>query len=511
MKKNIFNYVMASSTLLFASCTDLVVKETDSKISTTETGEFTGVEMPASLVNAYNGLNWENSQQDLYALNVGTTDEIFIPTRGTDWGDNGVWRDLAKHAWTSAHVYNYQTWNYLNSNVYKTNQILHAPTVTTAQEKAEAKFIRAYNMFWILDLWQQVPFRDADEGPEIDPKVLTAAEAVAFIEKDLTDAIADLPATGGDQVAAQGKGSKAAARYMLAKLNLNKHVYLGQAAAAAADMDKVISLVDLIAADGYAIEDDFFQIFAPSADSETIFWANGQYAQRIWGSLHYNQGRDTDWAFGGWNGFATTAEFYSKFEGPADDNSPGGGQEERRGYVPNNALGIGFLIGKQYDQNGVIKARSGADLSYSKTVPSLTGQPDYTGIRLLKWHPTINMGGTWNQHLVLMRYSDAHLMKAEAKMRKGDDAGALVMVNQLRALRDADPLADLGTAGSKLLDERGRELYLEGWRRQDLIRFGQFNTKITPYIESTDDFRKLYPIPDNAMGSNPNLKQNPGY
>jgi hypothetical protein len=515
MKNRILKCMMASSALFFAACTDLEVKETDSLVTASD-GVFKGVDADGTLTAAYNGLNWENSQQDLYALSEGTTDEVFIPTRGTDWGDNGVWRDLAKHTWTSAHAYNYGTWNYLNGNVYRTNQILNSATTKTALQEAEAKFIRAYNMFWILDLWRQIPIREADESPSATPKVLDAQQAFDFIIKDLEEALVVLPATKSGEIANQSRASKASANYLLAKMYLNKHIYLG-GDPQAADMDKVIAAVDQITADNYDLFDGYFEIFNPSADSETILWANGKYDVRIWGSLHYNQ-KAPDNSGGGWNGFATTAEFFSKFEGDPNSNAPGSGQEERRGYVPTDKIGIGFLIGQQYGPETVVdgvpsapialKARSGKPLVFVKEVPALTGQPDYTGIRLLKWNPVINMPGTNASHLVLFRYSDALLMKAEAQLRKGDAANSLTLVNNLRIIRNATPFASLTL--DNLLDERGRELYLEGWRRNDLVRFGKFNAQFG-FVEDISPERSVFPIPDNALGSNPNLKQNPKY
>lgn len=506
MRKTIVYTILGAVTAVTA-CTDLVVDEEDSLVIASE-GQFSGVEVDGALTTAYNNLNWQNTQEGVYALSVATTDEQFIPTRGTDWGDNGVWRDLARHAWTSSHLFNNNAWNYLNGNVFSVNQILHEATTKTDLQEAEARFIRAYNMYWILDLWRQVPFREADEGPDVAPRVMNAQEAFDFIVADLEAALPVLPATPANDINAQSRASKAAANFMLAKLFLNKHIFLGTGQAADADMDRVIQAVEAIEADGYTVHDGFFEIFGPSADSETIFWSNGQYASRIWGALHYSQGKETDHKDGGWNGFATTAEFYSKFEGPADSNPEGGPQEERRGYVPEDRLGIGFLIGPQYGPDGVLLARSGQPLVFTKEVPSLTGNPDYTGIRLLKWHPTINMPGTWSNHLVLMRYADALLMKAEAIFRKGDAATALDFVNELRTIRDATPLGTL--TEQDILDERGRELYMEAWRRNDLVRFEQFNRQFG-FVDIIDDSRNIYPIPDNALGSNPNLIQNPGY
>ena len=497
--------LMIGMLFILDSCTDLEVEELDSIVIAAE-GEFQGVDAAGTLTAGYNDMA-QSSQENLFALSVATTDELFIPTRGTDWGDNGVWRDLAKHTWTPAHQFNLNTWNFLNSNVYRMNQVLHEKTTKNATQTAEARFIRAWNMFWVLDLWRQVPFRDADEGPEIDPMVMDAQTAFDFIAADLEAAIPNLPTVLAGDIDNQNRASKASAQFLLAKLYLNKHIYLN-ATAQNADMDKVIAAIDAIEADGYELQDGFFDIFAPSADSETILWANAEYASRIWGSLHYNQGRETDWTAGGWNGFATTADFYSLFEGDPNSNAPGSGQEERRGYVPEDALGIGFLVGTQYGPDGAVLARSGQPLVFTKEVPSLTGQPDYTGIRLLKYHPTINMPGTWGRHLLLMRYADALLMKAEALLRKGNSGDALTIVNDLRSLRGA---TDLGALDEQsMLDERGRELYIEGWRRNDLVRFGKFNAEFG-FVENTNESRILYPIPDIALGSNPNLTQNLGY
>ena len=99
-------------------------------------------------------------------------------------------------------------------------------------------------------------------------------------------------------------------------------------------------------------------------------------------------------------------------------------------------------------------------------------------------------------------------MKAEALLRNGQTGEALAMVNELRAVRGASPLASLDEAA--MLDERGRELYWEGIRRVDQIRFGTF-TDTWAEKTVTDPFRIVYPIPQQALDSNPNLVQNPGY
>ena len=101
------------------------------------------------------------------------------------------------------------------------------------------------------------------------------------------------------------------------------------------------------------------------------------------------------------------------------------------------------------------------------------------------------------------------LLKAEALLRKGDAGGALTIVNDLRAKRGATALANL--TETELLDERGRELYWEGWRGNDQIRFGTFTGSWEFKSASADGHEVLFPIPQGALDSNPNLKQNNGY
>jgi hypothetical protein len=125
---------------------------------------------------------------------------------------------------------------------------------------------------------------------------------------------------------------------------------------------------------------------------------------------------------------------------------------------------------------------------------------------MIKYHPS-NPGGSFINHLILFRFADAHLMRAEA-MQRGGSGNAAAEVNELRALRGATPLGAVGL--QEILDERGRELYIEGWRRNDQIRFGVYNST-WPLKSVTEDFRRLFPIPALAVSTNPNLVQNPGY
>lgn len=510
MKNFRLKYIYFTALTLFSlGCTDLEVEEVDSLLLEDESGEFAGVNAEATLESAYFDLRQFGTENNLNALLEVTSDELLVPTRGTDWGDNGQWRTLHQHTWDATHPFVLSTWNILNANVYKLNQILNPATTASETQTAEAKFLRAYNMYLILDLYGKIPFREATEGVDVDPRVFAAPEAFDFILKDLTDALPNLPELGPG-IATIG-ASKASANFLLAKLYLNKHIFLGNPEADDADMTKVIESVDAINADGFQLQEGYFDIFAPGADQETILWTDAEIGNRIWNGLHYHQ-QTSDNPGGGWNGFSTTAEFYNLFEGDPNDNTLGSGQEERRGFVPTDTtdigtnIGYGFLVGQQYAPDGSpLLNRSGQPLIFTKTFPGLAGNGEGNGIRIIKYHP---INGAYTRGLILFRYADAHLMKAEALARQDKMGEALQLINELRILRDATPLENLQL--SDILDERGRELYIEGWRRNDQIRFGTYTDPWT-FKGNTEEFRKLFPIPATAIATNPNLEQNPGY
>jgi len=500
--------------LFMISCTNLDIKETDSIFSSAGDGGFNGVEdVDAAISNLYNALNGQlGDQGNYFALNEVTTDEQLVPTRGTDWGDNGIWRTLHAHTWSPSHGHVLNTWNQFNQNIFLAGEIIDSRSNASASQLADAKFLRAFSMYTIMDLYGQVPFRAPDEGPEIDTIVLSRTEAYDFILQDLNDAIGGLASVGPSSDT--DRGTKASANFLKARLLLNAQVYKGTGSADSGDMAGVIAAVDAIAAEGYGLQAGFFDLFKQDIDMETIWYLPTGVGNRIWNTLHYHQ-IVPDNTGGGWNGFTTLAEFYDLFEGNSNSNYVGDGQEERRGWVPdaNNAdntnygLGYGFLIGQQYDVDGnMFKDRAGTNLIFTKDLPGLSGNNEKTGVRVLKYHP---INGAFTNHEIVFRYSDAHLMKAEAMLRSGGDATA--MVNELRTLRGAADLPSVSE--SDILDERGRELYIEFVRRIDLVRFGQF-TKDWEFKDPAavgDASRNLFPIPSNALLSNPNLVQNPGY
>ena len=516
MKKRIFNFLnpiftVAFVSVLVVSCTDLALEETDSIIADGAV-VFEGVaDVDASVTNLYNDVYGQlGDQANFFALNEVSTDETLVPTRGTDWGDNGIWRTLHSHTWSPTHQYVLTVWNQLNQNVLRASQILDPLSNPSNTQAADARFLRAFSMYFVLDFWGIAPYRNPTDGADIDPTVLSAQEAYDLIVGDLEFAIQYLPTNGPSE--SNNRATRAAANFLLAKVILNSERYTGSAP----NYQRVVDLVDAIAADGYALQAGYFDLFEQSLDNETIWYANTGVGNRIWNGLHYNQ-NSPDNSGGGWNGFSTLAEFYDSFEGDPNSNNIGDGQEERRGWVPdattansqNLGIGYGFLIGQQYEEDGsILRDRTGEPLVFTKELPGLSGNGENTGIRIIKYHPG-GEGGSFRGHEIVFRYADAHLMKAEAMMRMGGNATTLV--NELRTLRGATPLGSVSEAD--MLAERGRELYVEFWRRNDLVRFGQFTSNWQFKNEASvgDSKWNLYPIPVNALLSNPNLVQNPGY
>ncbi len=529
--RKLLNYLCLTLPIVMTfSCTDLEVEATDSLI----TEGFAGVaNVQGEVTNISNIIAGGNlgGQDGLYALNEVSTDEYIVATRGTDWGDNGRWLAIHRQTWNAELQDIRLSWQNLNSVTINATRIINPQSVTTAEGdvtelKAEARFYRAWAMHWILDMWRQVPYRDVNAPNSAIPVVLTGQVAIDSIVADLTIAIRDLPeVTAGNGIELKSSPTKAAANHLLAKVHLNKHVYLGTSPEAA-DMQVVINAVDAISANGYSLaaSGDFFDIFRPSNDVETIWWSPSDTGPRIWYTLHYSLNFPGANDGGGWNGFTTLSEFYQSFEGDPDTNYVGDGQEERRGWVPdattanadNLGIGIGFLIGQQFEQDGTpLNAREGVGavpLVFTKEVqqaeytsPSDNAILETDGTRMLKYHPN-EEGGDRRQHIVKFRYADAFLMRAEAMFRMGVDATP--MINELRGIRGASAMSTVGEP--ELLAERGREMYSELTRRQDLIRFGQY-LRAWNLKDAGAANLEIFPVPIADVLANPNLVQNPGY
>lgn len=509
----------ASVILLGVSCTklDTTIKDPLSIAPQTAGGAPT----PASLSKVYEQLNQLLGQGNSYAMQTHTTDEILGPTRGTDWDDFGTWRKLHQHTWDASHNQINDTWNGLNGALFQTTLVAET---ATGQPQAEAKFLRAYFSYIVCDLFGQVQHRPATAAVNDLPQVFTRSQAIDFIISELESVIATLPAYTS---ATRNMANKEAARFLLAKAYLNKAVYkqdptkpAGPYTFDAADMNKVISLCDQISANpALSISPNYWDNFKwdnGAKSTENIFVRqNSQGINVVWATCmgnHYNQ------APSGWNGFTTLSDFYNSFE-DADVRKTA----TIPGYTDIVGVKAGFQVGQIQGPQGQtignplvnLKDRSGNPLIFTPDV-SLFFSTETKGIRTNKYplDPASINGGGWgsNNEYVFFRLSDAKLMKAEAILRGGSATMGETptsLVNSIRTNRGVAAFASVNL--TNLLAERGRELYLETWRRNDLIRFGKFNVPVGERPTASDGTRVVFPIPLISLSSNPNLKQNAGY
>jgi hypothetical protein len=459
----------------------------------------------------------------VFALQEVSTDARIMPTRGPDWDDNGKWRALFNHTWDPNNERVRDTFNQLEGIIFASTDLLRfEPTV---QQQAEARFLRAWATYLLLDMYDQVLYREPGEPLNQLARVRKGVEALDYIISEITAILADLPE------APVSRGTKDAARVLLMKCYLNKGVYANRASPtfAAADMNQVIRLADeLINSNRYTFTPNFFDNFAPNNGAigrENIFtqantFGNAGPTRDFWKFVsHYNM-RPVD----GYNGPATTAEFFDLFE-PTD---------KRRGVAydvvggpanPGRRINVGFLAGQQYNltSDAPLTTRGGAPLVFTREINlSETGSDlEAKGIRPLKYpvdyvSEALGGNGCENDH-VTFRLADVLLMKAEAILRGGTPTSAgsyggtaLAIVNTLRThpSRGASSLPSLTL--DVLLAERGRELYGESWRRQDMIRFGRFLQARKDKPQSDPKYL-LYPIPKVQVDINSNITQNPGY
>jgi hypothetical protein len=471
----------------------------------------------AALGATYTSLYGWAGHNSIFSLQEISSDEMMIPHRGADWFDGGQWLRVHRHQQTPNEEAINNGWSYLYGGVNNCNRVIDLFNNLVSEGKvpadqaesfiAEVRTLRALFYYWLMDAYGNVPIVTTFAGADPNPPTVNRAQVFAFIESELNASVPKLSTDKGG--AAYARMNYWAGKFLQAKLYINAQVYKG-----APEWDKAIAACDEIINSGkFSLESDYFANFNTnnSGSNENIFVipydeAQAQGFNLAQMTLHYTSQATFKLQDQPWNGYCTVQEFYNSYS--ADD--------KRRGIPGNQRVRGNFLAGPQFSAEGdPLKDSSfddpdGENVVFTPEVNAL--EPNayrQAGARVGKFEYAIGATPNLSNDFPLFRYADAILMKAEAHWRKNNgDPAAVALVNQIRNRAGLAPLSAL--TAPELLAERGREMFYEGWRRQDLIRFDRF-TGTWDFKPASAATKSLFPIPQNALNANPNLRQNSGY
>lgn len=504
--KNTFLYKITPLILIFTvvfsqSCTNLD-EELFSDIN--ESNFFQNDEQfVAGLGAAYTALYFYGGHNGLWSLNEVSSDEFLIAQKGSDWFDGGQWLRVHQHLQNSAEESVGNAWNSLFSGVTTCNRLIEQFESAGVEGSdafiSELTALRAWFYYQLLDTYGNVPvvstFATAEEQPATRPR----AEVFSFVEADLVEASRTITRDLGPDTYARMQYY--AAQFLLAKIYLNAEVYTGSPR-----WEDCIAACDNIINSGqYSLSSDFFANFSAENEGspENIFVIPYDQVGATgfnWSVMHLLGASQSTFNLTAqpWNGYATLQEFYEMF---TDDD----------------VRKQGFLVGPQFTSAGdpVLDASfddpDGEQVNYTPEINEL--EPNswrQGGARQFKYQYELGATEHLNNDFALMRYGDVLLMKAEALWRLGRTGEALTLVNEIRARAGVTAWTAAELTANNFLAERGREMFAEGYRRSDLIRFGKFNDP-WQFKAASDPTKNLMPIPVQQLDANPSLVQNPGY
>lgn len=458
-------------------------------------------------------------------------DGLILTANGGNWFDDGRYKNYHMHTWNKDQRFIREVWQWCYSGISKCNSVMNLfesaeDNSSKQMAVAEVKTMRAFYYYLLIDLYGDAPLVTTF-GEEVEERT-PRAEVFDLIEEDLLGSVNDLAATV--DVSTYGRPTKWMAYALLAKLYLNSEVYTGTS-----QWDDAVSMCDKIINEAnqngsYALDDDYLKMFSIDNGPDTkdfifsvIYDANNipdQYWARYW--LHKNLREKYSLPYNPSGCIKAIPAFYDLFNDPND----------RRNDI--------WLTGKQYYYNGdpilIETTKTGLDNRYTGSDGSApvsyhleftkeiefrdfekfdTGDDQLgkaVGYRCNKFYPdststSRNQSNDWP----VFRYADVLMMKAEAILRGASptlEQTPLSLVNMVRERSHAAPLERVNL--DVLLDERARELCYEGWRRNDLIRFGKFESS-WGFKTDTDVNKRLYPVPQTEMDINLSYVQNPGY
>ena len=535
-KRFLFLYIVLAFSL--SSCLDETPKDQIPEKEIYDSANSLYVNAVASLYNyigAYDeGEGLQGTCRGIYDYNTLTTDEAIMPIRGGNWYDGGLWKNMYNHTWTSSDTDLYNVWKYLYKVIVLSTKSLETidqyKSLLTAQQReqytAEVRAVRAMFYYYAMDMFGRIPVLQSSTQKIADIRQSNRSDVFNYIVNELQTVAPLLPNEHSNlQGNYYGRLTRPVAWFLLAKLSLNAEVYTDDNWTDSSrpdgknimfDVDGVqknawqtcIHYCDLIANAGYELEADYTKNFAVHNENskENIFiipldkmlYLNEFHY--LFRSRHYAHGG----AYGGASENGTCATLHTMAVYGYNTASP------------DARLDMNFYAGRvEVDGNDVL-LDNGTPLEYKPLAveQNLTASPyiETAGARMKKYEvdrTAYSDGRMPDNDIVLYRYADVLLMKAEAKVRNGEDGYA-----ELNAVRSRVGMPAVTASLDNILNERLLELVWEGWRRQDMIRFETYCKSYdihTPSELDNKGYTIVFPIPQKACELNTNLKQNPGY
>lgn len=538
MKHRFFALSVLALSLSLTSCLDETPKDQIPETEIYDSANSLYVNAVASLYN-YIGAHEEGDGlqgtcRGIYDYNTLTTDEAIIPIRGGNWYDGGLWESMYNHTWTATDTDLYNVWKYLYKVIVLSTKSLETiekyKAFLTEQQRvdyaAEVRAVRAMYYYYAMDMFGRIPILQSSTQKTADIRQSNRSDVFWYVVKELQD-VAPLLANEHSNLQGNyyGRVTRPVAWFLLAKLSLNAEVYTdddwtdssrpdGKTIMFDIDGNKknawqtCVHYCDLITAAGYTLEADYTKNFAVhnEGSSENIFtipldkilYLNEFHY--LFRSRHYAHGG----AYSGASENGTCATLHTMAVN-------GFGTE-----TPDARLDMNFYTGKVEVDGKYVTLDDGTPLEYKPLAveKNLTASPylETAGARMKKYEvdrTAYSDGRMPDNDIVLYRYADVLLMKSEAKVRNGESGD-----EEMNAVRSRVGMPSLSATLDNILNERLLELVWEGWRRQDMIRFGTYCKQYDIHTPSEADkkgYTTVFPIPEKTHELNPNLKQNPGY
>ena len=538
MKHRFLALSVLALSLSLTSCLDETPKDQIPETEIYDSANSLYVNAVASLYNYIGaheeGEGLQGTCRGIYDYNTLTTDEAIIPIRGGNWYDGGLWKNMYNHTWTATDTDLYNVWKYLYKVIVLSTKSLetiekHKALLTEQQRvdySAEVRAVRAMYYYYAMDMFGRIPILQSATQKTADIRQSNRSDVFWYVVKELQN-VAPLLANEHSNLQGNyyGRVTRPVAWFLLAKLSLNAEVYTDDDWTDSSRPDgktimfdiegnkknawqTCVHYCDLITAAGYTLEADYTKNFAVHNEGSTeniftipldkILYLNEFHY--LFRSRHYAHGG----AYSGASENGTCATLHTMAVN-------GFGTE-----TPDARLDMNFYTGKVEVDGKYVTLDDGTPLEYKPLAveKNLTASPylETAGARMKKYEvdrTAYSDGRMPDNDIVLYRYADVLLMKSEAKVRNGESGD-----EEMNAVRSRVGMPSLSATLDNILNERLLELVWEGWRRQDMIRFGTYCKQYDIHTPSEADkkgYTTVFPIPEKAHELNPNLKQSPGY